>query len=173
MLADKWPAFQGRTLITGTVRNFSLEPPVRRRACFQNIVLPDLRFEFDIGDDGRFSGEVPEGFYRVWLGAPASLPSLSTASAFVGPNLVVTMSEHDPRTDAEVWGELKNGSGQTVCLRSELAQQCMETNRLGQYRFQLPLGSYDATITRAGKIVWTGKLSLTEPGEYRDPIRLP
>jgi len=173
VLAGKWPAFQGKTRIAGTVHGFSLEPPVRRRACFQNLLLPDLRFEFDIGDDGRFSGEIPEGFYRVWLGAPAGLPSFSGVAAFVGPNLVVNMSEHDPGTEAEIWGELKDGSGQTVCLRSELAQQCMETNRLGQYAFHLPLGSYDTTITRAGKIVWTKKLVLTEPGEYRDPIHLP
>jgi hypothetical protein len=155
------------------VVNYAADPARGRRACLQNIAIPDLRFEFEIGPDGRFSGEVPEGLYRGWLGVPGARPAYSATAAIVGSAVVIKINDHAPETEAKVWGELKNGGVLTVCLRSPEVQKCMDMTRLGQCGLSVPLLSYEATVSRAQALVWSGRLDFAEPGEYRDPIHLP
>jgi hypothetical protein len=173
VLAGKLPSFSGKTKIDGIVVNMAAAAPKGRRACFQSLLLPDLRFEFEIGADGKFAGELPEGLYHSWLGMTGAQPQYANSVAIAGPAAVVRIGEHAPETEVQIWGELPDHSPATVCLRNETVQKCVDTSRLGQYGVRLPVGAYTASITRDGAVVWTGRLDLSEPGEYRDPIRLP
>jgi hypothetical protein len=61
--------------------------------------------------------------------------------------------------------------GATICLAKQGAQAaCTESNGLGQYFLSLEPGSYDASVTFRGKLVWKQSLELSNPGPYRDAL---
>lgn len=55
-----------------------------------------------------------------------------------------------------------------ICLSRGSSRLCFTANSLGEYSFTVEPGEYKATVSGGGKILWEGKLKLSEPREYRD-----
>lgn len=55
-----------------------------------------------------------------------------------------------------------------ICLSRGSIRRCFVANKLGEYSFTVEPGEYKATVSGEGKILWRGRLRLSEPGEYRD-----
>jgi hypothetical protein len=77
---------------------------------------------------------------------------------------------------AEVKGELKRQgqrlSHTKLCLTRDSQGKCVETNGIGQYYLAVQPGAYQATVSLAGEVLWTGAVELPRVGQYLDKIRL-